>query len=288
MRIQYHKTDVQPIIYNMNPINMKEYYNGNRLYGDDFSLSEIKAWYDEEREAYASLGSRDINTYKYEYHMINSIHGFDKLQNKQFQNVLGFGSAWGCEFEPIVGRIKKMTIVEPSEKMVSQTVGCLKPEYIKPEISGKLKFQNDSFDLITCFGTLHHIPNVSFVLSELIRVLKPKGHLLIREPIISMGDWNQARPGLTKNERGISDEFFTKELSKYSIELVSKSYCFTLTSQLQRKAGILFKKPIYTYRIYVLFDKILSGLLKNNVNYHANNIFQRISPQSVFYIISKF
>lgn len=68
---------------------------------------------------------------------------------------------------------------------------------------GKISFEDNSFDLITSFSVLHHVPNVSFVISELVRVLSKDGYLLIREPIHSMGDWSVKREGLTKNERGI-------------------------------------------------------------------------------------
>lgn len=112
-----------------------------------------------------------------------------------FKNVLGFGSAWGNEFEPICNMIGNLTIIEPSDNLVNNKIGNLTPKYIKPSIDGKLPFSNNSFDLITCFGTLHHIPNVSFVISELIRVLKKDGYLLLREPIISMGDWRKPEMG---------------------------------------------------------------------------------------------
>lgn len=38
---------------------MKEYFNGEKLYGDDFSFDEIKTWYEEESEGYANLGSKN-------------------------------------------------------------------------------------------------------------------------------------------------------------------------------------------------------------------------------------
>lgn len=38
---------------------------------------------------------------------------------QKFENVLGFGSAYGFEFEPIVDKIGSITIVEPSEKLIS-------------------------------------------------------------------------------------------------------------------------------------------------------------------------
>ncbi|TAH25262.1 MAG: class I SAM-dependent methyltransferase [Cytophagales bacterium] len=266
---------------------MKEYFEGVKLYGNDFSLDEIKNWYEEETEGYADLGSKDKKSYSYGYHMVNDIHGFNKLKNQSFENVLGFGSAWGYEFEPIIDKIKRITIIEPSDNLVNNKIGNLSPYYVKPVINGILTFDDNTFDLITCFGTLHHIPNVSVVLSELIRVLKPNGYLLLREPIISMGDWRKPRMGLTRNERGIPVSFFENEFAKYSLGVVSKGYCFTMTSLLQRNIGFLFNKPIYSYKTYVLLDKYISRLLKHNVKYHATKKINRISPQSIFYVLKK-
>lgn len=219
--------------------------------------------------------------------MMNKIHGFDKIQTETLDNVLGLGSAFGYEFEPISHRIRKLTIVEPSDNLISNKINDLTPNYVKPDVSGKLPFEDNSFDLITCFGTLHHIPNVSFVLSELVRVLKSDGYLLIREPIISMGDWRKPRRGLTKNERGIPVSFFENEFSKYPVQVVSKEYCFTITSFLQRLSGRFLKQPIYSYKSYVLFDKYISILFKKNVKYHAKNKINKLSPQSVFFVIKK-
>ena len=266
---------------------MKEYLEGERLYGDDFSFEEIKKWYDEEAEGYADLGSKEKHSYMYGYHMINRIHGYSKIMKPYFENVLGFGSAWGDEFEPVIEKISNLTIIEPSDNLVNNKIGHLIPNYEKPNINGRLSFNDNSFDLITCFGTLHHIPNVSFVISELIRVLCINGYLLLREPITSMGDWRKPRKGLTKHERGIPISFFEKEFGKYSIEIVSKEYCLTATSLIQRSVGFLFKRPVYSYKFYVVLDKFISGLLINNVRYHSGRKINRIAPSSVFYVIKK-
>ena len=266
---------------------MKEYFAGKKLFGNDLKLEQIKGWFDEEAEGYADLGSKNKNSYRYGYHVLNKIHGYDKVKNINFENVLGFGSAWGYEFEPISKNIENLTIIEPSDNLVNNRINDLIPKYVKPDITGSLPFDDNSFDLITCFGTLHHIPNVSYVISELVRVLKIDGYLLIREPIISMGDWRKPRKGLTKNERGIPVSFFDKEFSKYPLEIVSKNYCFTVTYLIQRFAGFLLKRPVYSYKIYIVLDKVISNLLKRNVRYHATKKIHRISPQSIFYVIKK-
>lgn len=267
---------------------MEEYLKGIKLYGDEFSAAQIEKWYMQEAEAYADLGSKKKEDYTYWYHQFNTVHGFQKLKHvSKFENVLGLGSAWGFEFEPILDKIKKITIIEPSDNLVSNRIGNIAPTYVKPTITGELPFGDNQFDLITCFGTLHHMPNVTFSINELIRVLKPDGYLLIREPIISMGDWRQPRKGLTKNERGIPIHVFDSIFAKNKVEVVSKEYCYTMTSYLQRLFGKLFSKPIYSYRSYVLFDKYVSKLLKSNVHYHPKNKIERLSPQNVFYVIKK-
>jgi len=59
---------------------MKEYLDGSKLYGDDFTLPEILNWYKEEEEAYANLALHQNKPYRYEYHKVNKIHAFNKLK----------------------------------------------------------------------------------------------------------------------------------------------------------------------------------------------------------------
>lgn len=267
---------------------MDNYIKGRGLYGDDFSLEQIEKWYEEESEGYANLGSKDISNYVYRYHEVNKMYGFSKLKKiNHFENALGIGSAWGHEFEPIISKISKITIVEPSDNLISTKIGNLTPTYVKPNVDGSLIFNSGTFDLITCFGTLHHIPNVSFVLKEIIRVLKPNGYLLLREPIISMGDWRFPRQGLTKNERGIPLSFFEAIFKNESVEIISCLHCFTMTTFLQRLMGSLLKKPIYSYKLYLIVDRALSEIFKRNVKYHALNKISRIAPVSIYYVIRK-
>ncbi|MCK4561857.1 MAG: class I SAM-dependent methyltransferase [Flavobacteriaceae bacterium] len=267
---------------------INKYLTGEKLIGNDFTIEEIEKWYAEEKEAYADLGSKDEEIYSYEYDVMNKFHGYNKLKEITiFNNVLGIGSAWGHEFIPIINKIRKLTIIEPSDQLVSLKLKHLKPTYIKPSLRGDIPFDSNSFDLITCFGTLHHIPNVAYVLGELIRGLKKDGYLLLREPIISMGDWRHKRIGLTKNERGIPVSFFRTEFSKYSVEIVSEKYCFTTPSLFQRIFGKILKKSIFSYKTYVLFDNFISNLLKNNIHYYSTRNIDKIAPSSIFYVIKK-
>ncbi len=122
----------------------------------------------------------------------------------RFNEALGIGSAYGNEFMPIAQNIKQVTILDPSDafsdvKEIYETP-C---KYIKPNPNGNMPFETNQFDLVTSMGVMHHIPNVSHVMSECYRCLNKGGIMLLREPIASMGDWRKLRTGLTKRERGI-------------------------------------------------------------------------------------
>jgi SAM-dependent methyltransferase len=102
----------------------------------------------------------------YGYKYLKKISGFNK--------VLGLGSSWGYEFLPIIDKIRELHIIESSLQTRSKKLGSLIPVYHTPNVSGVIDFPDNSFDLITVFSTLHHIPNVTFVLKELFRVLMSK------------------------------------------------------------------------------------------------------------------
>ena len=53
--------------------------------------------------------------------------------------------------------------------------------YFYDEYDGTLPYEDDKFDLITCFTVLHHSQSVGNDLKEMYGVLKPGGLLLIRE-----------------------------------------------------------------------------------------------------------
>ena len=74
------------------------YLRGQAIFGDDFQQDEIDAWFRDEAEGYANLGAKNSYNYKYAYHAMNRIHGFNMIpSSRRFDHVLGFGSAYGDE-----------------------------------------------------------------------------------------------------------------------------------------------------------------------------------------------
>jgi SAM-dependent methyltransferase len=262
----------------------KDNFSENVLYGDQFTIEEIEDWYNQEKEAYAELGSKDKNNYDYLYHEGNIDRGFRHLKDDALEQVLGFGSAYGEEFIPIISKIKNLTIIEPSDQLKSTKIGDIYPNYIKPSMDGKMNFSDNTFDLITSFGVLHHVPNVSFVLSELIRVLKPGGYIMIKEPISTMGDWSQPREGLTKNERGISLFYFEKIFKDNNVRIVRKTLIDNLA--VYKIVNKIFPIPRKS-KLFIKFDNFFSKLFSWNYSYHRTSMIKKVAPSGVFYIISK-
>jgi len=264
--------------------DIDEFFSGTKLYGDDFDSDQLRQWYEDEKEAYADLGAKSRGIYRYAYHELNRRYGFRFLTGRVFASVLGLGSAYGDEFLPIIDRIRRITILDPSEALAVDNVGGIPVTYAKPTADGILPFPDSTFDLITSFGVLHHIPNVSTVLREMRRCLTPEGVALIREPTTSMGDWRRPRKGLTRRERGIPLHLFRKMLMAERFRIVNEQRClFSLTYKLR----MFHAGPVMNSPTILRIDKWCCRLFSFNMTYHATTLFHRFRPTSVFYVLAK-
>jgi len=258
--------------------------SGDAIYGDDFGSDDINAWFLDEAEGYAGLCARNGDSYSYSYHALNRRLGFRHLPNCRFSNVLGFGSACGDELLPIIERVDQVTIVDASDAFVRQELHGKPVRYIKAKASGDLPLSTEAFDLITCLGVLHHIPNVSHVIRELTRVLTPGGHMLLREPIVSMGDWRRPRQGLTRRERGIPLRLLLDTVIENDLEVLTSNLCaFPITPRIFRG----WRTDAYNSTAAVTIDGLLSRLFAWNVNYHPTHPIQRLRPTSVYLVLRK-
>lgn len=270
----------------VNDLELQPYFDGNAIYGDDFTPAQIESWFEGEREGYANLGSKNREKYVYSYHALNRVHGYAALpKGRRFHHALGFGSAYGDELLPVLDKVDRVTIVDPSDAFADTQLAGKPATWIKPDPSGTLPFAESTFDLITCFGVLHHIPNVSKVLSEFQRVLSPGGILLLREPITSMGDWRKPRAGLTAHERGLPIAPLRKAIE--SAGLTERSFRllgFGPLMWLMRKAG----RNVYNSTALTRIDWILSTSVRWNYRYHSfnNSIAEKTRPTSMFAVLT--
>jgi SAM-dependent methyltransferase len=257
---------------------------GEKLYGDDFGPAEIEIWFRDEESAYYDLSPRDARNYTYGYHCLNWMHGFSALPNRTFRHVLGIGSAFGEELDPLTERVERITILEPSPGFVVRRIRDVPVTYVKPEPSGKLPFAEGEFDLITCFSVLHHIPNVSKVLVEMFRCTVPGGYVLVREPIVSMGDWRCPRKGLTRRERGIPLKIFRRMIAAAGFETVrERKFMFPVT----RRLGYFVKSPVFNSRFLTTFDALISCLPVWSTCYHPQRFVHKFRPEAIFLVLQR-
>lgn len=263
---------------------IEAYLSGDKLYGDDFSQDQIDEWFNDEKQGYYNLAGQTREEYHYGYHAINYHHGFKWLPEKRFRSVLGIGSAFGDELSPIANKCNNITILEPARGFEVSEIEGTPVRYVEPQASGELPFVDGAFELVTCFGVLHHIPNVSTVIQEISRCLAPDGVALIREPIISMGDWRTPRQGLTKRERGIPVDILRKCINSAGLEVSREKKCmFSLTSSF---FGMCMDNA-YNSRLVVLCDQVFSFWPYWSNRYHAKTVVEKLRFTSAYFVVKK-
>ncbi|MXO95859.1 methyltransferase domain-containing protein [Erythrobacter aquimaris] len=257
---------------------------GATLYGDDFSLDEIDAWFADEKEGYAKLDHADSLTDVYHYHALDAAYAWNFLPPGQL-DIIGLGSAWGSEFKPLADRVRSLSIVEPAEKFWRNDISGIPATYIMPNANGRLPYKDASFDVGTAFGVLHHIPNVSQVLREMARVIRPGGRLFVREPVTSMGDWRKPRHGLTSRERGLPKEFIRNLCDRMGMELTAEQLVgFGPLLNLAFRFGLI--EP-WNSSNFVKVDSLLSRLTEWNWSYHRTGFLRRFAPTVGCWVLTR-
>ena len=255
------------------------HFEGDELWGDDFDDPERQAWFLDEENAYVELYASSP-AYEYEYDAVNRLLGFEYLpKDRHFSKVLGLGSAFGDELAPILDRANAVVVVESSDDYTAHREFSIPLEWRKAQSSGHLPLSDAEVDLTVCLGVLHHIPNVSHVVKEIGRVTASDGYALIREPIISMGDWREPRRGLTARERGIPRKLLLQFVEDAGFDVVEERLCFFAgTPTIAR----LLHVNRYEQPAMIRMDALLSSLTRFNYRYHATKKWQKIRPTSTF------
>jgi hypothetical protein len=267
------------------------FLSGRELWGDVFGEEEIARWFAHEENAYAEIGDLDYGSITdadeigYAYAGLNWWHGWRRIpSSRRFRHALGIGSAHGGELLPVADRTDRISILEPAAALQMDTIRGRRVDHIRPTLTGVIDLPKEAVDLITCFGVLHHIPNVSTVVGEMGRVSARGGVAIIREPIGSMGDWRYARkPGITPRERGIPPKLLLGMASDAGFIVKARDYCgFPLTRRL--KIG---HRWAYNSKVGVVFDHALSELTGPNYRYNPTKAWQKVAPTSVFLVLEK-
>jgi SAM-dependent methyltransferase len=260
------------------------FFAGDELYGDDLSPGDIDKWFEAEQLGYFELAG-GAKKPRYGYHALNYETLFKHIKGQRFETCLAIGCADGEEVAPLAGQIGRVIGVEPARRWWADEIAGIPATFVAPAPDGKIDLPEGSIDLITCLGVLHHIPNVSAVLTELGRVTKRDGVMLLREPNCTMGDWRRPRRGLTSNERGIPEKWLIAAAERAGFQLVRKTrYSFPLTSRIGPRLG---RPDYFNHRSLVLFDRLATLATLWNMHYHRDRSWKKIAPSATAYVLRR-
>jgi SAM-dependent methyltransferase len=258
---------------------MEPYFAGAALWGDEFSEAECGAWFADEADASIDL-DEDLLRGEYRWAEQQRRHVFARLPQTRWRHVVGFGSAFGVELKPL--RAERATIIEATSRYEA-TPGLSFPlEYVMAQPSGDINLPDGCADLVICFGTLHHVPNVSHVLQEFGRIVETGGYLALVEPITSMGDWRQPRPNLTPRERGLPLDWARRAICGAGFAIENEAlFGFAPI----RIAGRLMKGSPYNSWAIVALDEKICRVLRRRVKYHTTSKIEKtLRPKSAAWI----
>jgi 2-polyprenyl-3-methyl-5-hydroxy-6-metoxy-1,4-benzoquinol methylase len=123
------------------------------------------------------------------YHVVKNIALQNKLRLINSQslkgNLLDIGAGTGDFLVVAKNNGWKITGIEPGEK--PKAIAVNKGVSFANDLS---ELENNSFDIITMWHVLEHVPNLEFQIKELKRLLKPNGTILIAVPNFNSFDAN--------------------------------------------------------------------------------------------------
>ena len=120
---------------------------------------------------------------KFRYEMVNYLQKKVRFEEYKGEKVLCIGDGGGIDAVEFARHGAKVTVLDLSHKAIDITKKLFKEAKqlhagLHVGDASALNFENESFDVVYTLGVLHHIPEVGKAVSEIARVLKPKGELL--------------------------------------------------------------------------------------------------------------
>lgn len=177
-------------------------------------------------------------------------------------DVLDIGCGYsGKNLKKISGSIKNgvgIDIATPDHKFGNLT-------FMNVDVEKKLPFPSNSFDYVTCFEVIEHIRNDKNLMSEIIRVLKPKGYLVLSTPYLpAMLKHSDIRKAIYKKSGhvrlGYELDFFEKfkRLKVEDFWFINKGSLNQLISirlftKLQPLFYYIFLSPLYRFLTAVFY-----------------------------------
>ncbi len=205
------------------------------------------------------------------------------MQNipNKIEKFLDAGCGTGIYSFELAGKAKNIEAVDIAQEKVdyANKVNIFKDIHFQKGDLCSIKFKDENFDLIICSDVLEHIKNHEKAFSELTRVLKKEGTLLISVPFDSKKNrivyrkYGHERPGYNVKD-------MTKLCAKNKVKLIrSEGYSRDSAEVFSRLTDekLVNNKPLLGLMFYPIY--LLSIL--------ADKIFTKSEPNGIFFKIVK-
>ena len=152
---------------------LRNYWNGKRIPQQWYSNKKPLSlqWFNE-------ISYKRYNVY-YQYYKY-----FAEFEHHQGERILEIGCGLGTDTVEYAKNGAKVNAIDLGEEQINLTklnleLRNLKYESIEVGNAENLKFDDNTFDLVSCFGVIHHTTNPELAVREIFRVLKDDGQALI-------------------------------------------------------------------------------------------------------------
>lgn len=151
------------------------------------SLENLGSYYESEDYISHTDGSRTLFEKVYQLVKRNAIRKKVNLLSRynEKESVLDIGAGTGDFLVEAKKQGWKVTGIEPNTK--AKEIAVSKGVSFSDSLE---VLENNSFDVITMWHVLEHVPNLEFQISELKRLLKPNGTIIIAVPNFKSFDAN--------------------------------------------------------------------------------------------------
>ena len=107
----------------------------------------------------------------------------DFFEGKQVNRILDVGTGTG-DFVKVLKNVfpkAEITGVDPLETSLEEAKRSYPDVHFQKMSGEKLAFENNQFDVVSISMALHHLPDIQAAFSEMKRVLKPGGWIIVNE-----------------------------------------------------------------------------------------------------------